>query len=61
MYVKDSVIEAQIEKDLKKQHVKGRIKEVERQLSLRVKGKRRCSGLKGRLEKLRGELKLLSD
>ncbi len=61
MYVKDSVIEAQIEKDLKKQHVKGRIKEVERQLSLRAKRKRRCSGLKGRLEKLRGELKLLSD
>ena len=61
MYVKDSIIEAQIEKDLKKQHIKGRIKEVERQLSLRAKGKRRCSGLKGRLEKLKGELKLLSD
>ncbi len=61
MYVKDSVIEAQIEKDLEKQCIKGRIEEVERQLGIRAKGKRRCSGLKGRLEKLRGELKNLSE
>lgn len=61
MYVKDSVIEAQIEKDLKRQHVRGRMEEIEHQLSFRAKGKRRCSGLKGRLEKLRGELKNLSD
>ncbi|MFZ2409949.1 MAG: hypothetical protein WAW23_00095 [Candidatus Methanoperedens sp.] len=61
MYIKDSIIEAQIEKDLKKQHVKGRIEEVERELGFRAKGKRRCSGLEERLEKLRGELNLLSD
>jgi len=30
MCVKDSVIEAQIEKDLKKEQLKGRIKELER-------------------------------
>ena len=61
MYVKDSIIEAQIEKDLKKQHLKGRIEEVERQLKLQVKGKNRCSALQERLETLRGELNLLSD
>ncbi len=61
MYVKDSVIEAQIEKDLKKQHVKGRIREVEHQLSRRGKAKCRHSKLQQRLEILRGELNLLSD
>lgn len=61
MYVKDSIIEALIEKDLKKQHVKGRIEEVELQLGFRAKGNRGCSGLEERLEKLRGELNLLSD
>ncbi len=54
MYVKDSIIEAQIEKDLKKQHLKGRIEEVERQLKLQVKGKNRCSALQERLETLEG-------
>jgi hypothetical protein len=60
MYVKDSIIEAQIEKDLKKHHLEGRIIEIEHQLLL-AKGKNHYSGLKERLEKLKGELELLSD
>ncbi len=56
MYVKDSVIEAQIEKDLKKEKLKGRIKEIERQL--RTEGK---SGPDERLKKLKEELKLLQN
>ncbi len=54
MYVKDSIIEAQIEKDLKKEQLKGRIKELERQL--RSEGN---VGLRERLKKLKEELKLL--
>ncbi len=61
MYVKDSVIEAQIEKDLKKEHVKGRIQEVENQIRLLDRRRSRYSGMRERLKRLRGELKLLSD
>lgn len=59
MYVKDSIIEARIEKDLKKQHLKGRITEIEQQL----KSKENClkPGLRERLNRLREELALLSD
>jgi polyhydroxyalkanoate synthesis regulator phasin len=56
MYVKDSIIEAQIEKDLKKEKIKGRIKELERQLSSESNG-----GLRERLKKLKEELRLLQD
>ncbi len=56
MYVKDSIIEAQIEKDLKKEQLKGRIKEIKRQL-----GAKGDSRLSERLKKLEGELKLLQD
>ena len=59
MYVKDSIIEAQIEKDLKKRHLQGRIKEIEEQL--RSEGKGKSSGLRKRLERLRGDLNLLQD
>ncbi len=55
MYVKDSVIEAQIEKDLKKEKLKGRIREIERQLRTENDSK-----LGERLKKLKEELKLLS-
>ncbi len=61
MYVKDSVIEAQIEKDLKKEHVKGRIQEVENQIRLHDRCRSRYSGMRERLKRLREELKLLSD
>ena len=54
MYVKDSIIEAQIEKDLKKEQLKGRIKELERELRSEGNG-----GRKERLKKLKEELKLL--
>lgn len=54
MYVKDSIIEAQIEKDLKKEQLKGRIKELERQI--RSEGN---DGLRERLKQLKEELKLL--
>jgi len=54
MYVKDSIIEAQIEKDLKKEKLKGRIKELERQMRSEGNG-----GRKERLNKLKEELKLL--
>ena len=54
MYVKDSIIEAQIEKDLKKEQLKGRIKELEYQLRSEGNG-----GLNERLKKLKEELKLL--
>ncbi|MCZ7373174.1 MAG: hypothetical protein O8C60_05880 [Candidatus Methanoperedens sp.] len=59
MYVKDSIIEARIEKDLKKQHLKGSITEIEHQL----KSVENClnSGLRERLNRLREELDLLSD
>ncbi len=55
MYVKDSVIEAQIEKDLKKENLKGRIREIERRLRTE-----NDSRLGERLKKLKEELKLLS-
>ncbi len=61
MYVRDSIIEAQIEKDLKKRHLQGRIKEIEEQLKLRSEGKGKYSGLRKRLERLRGDLNLLLD
>ena len=59
MYVKDSIIEARIEKDLKKQHLKGRITEIEYQLN----SQENClkSGLRERLNRLREELDLLSN
>jgi len=41
MYVKDSIIEAQIEKDLKKEQLKGRIKELEHQIRSEGNGGRR--------------------
>lgn len=56
MYVKDSVIEAQIDKDLKKEKLKGRIKEIERQLRAQSN-----SGLDERLKKLKEELRLLQN
>jgi len=59
VYVKDSIIEDQIEKDLEKQCLKGRIKEVERQIRLRAKRKSRYFRLRERLKRLRGELELL--
>ena len=59
MYVRDSIIEAQIEKDLKKRHLQGRIKEIEEQLKLRSEGKGKSSGLRKRLERLREDLNLL--
>ena len=55
MYVKDSIIEARIEKDLKEQRLAGRIEEIEHQLRARS----RHSELRERLKRLRGELKLL--
>ncbi len=58
MYVKDSVIEAQIEVDLQKQHLKGMIEEVERELDLSPKGSSQRALLEKRLEKLKGELNL---
>ena len=61
MYIRDSIIEAQIEKDLKKRHLQGRIKEIEEQLKLRSEGKGKHSGLRKRLERLRGDLNLLQD
>ncbi len=59
MYVKDSIIEARIEKDLKKQHLKGRITEIERQLKSEENSLN--PGLRERLNRLREELDLLSD
>ncbi len=58
MYVKDSVIEAQIEVDLQKQRLKGMIEEVEHELALSPKGSSQRALLEKRLEKLRGELNL---
>ncbi len=60
MYVKDSVIEAQIEVDLQKQRLKGMIEEVEHELALLPKGSSQRVLLEKRLEKLRGELNLHS-
>lgn len=52
MYVKDSVIEKQIENDLKRERIKGRLEEVEYLKSLLP------HKLQARLQKLRGELEL---
>jgi TATA-binding protein-associated factor Taf7 len=60
MYVKDSVIENQIERDLKKQRLEGMIEEVKHQLE-RAKDEAQRSRFENRVEKLRGELNLLSD
>ena len=60
MYVRDSIIEAQIEKDLKKRYLEGRIKEIEYQL--KSEKLNNYSGLRKRLERLRGDLNnLLQD
>jgi hypothetical protein len=59
VYVKDSIIEARIEKDLKKQRLEGRIMEIERQL--KSEENRLNSVLRDRLNRLREELDLLSD
>ncbi len=56
MYVKDSIIEARIAKDLKREQLKGRIDEIKRQLN-----DENNRGLKERLDKLMEELKLLQD
>ena len=61
MYIKDSVIEARIEKDLEKQRLEGRIEEIEYQLRLCAESKNRYSGLRERLKRLREDLKLLQD
>ena len=58
MYVKDSVIEAQIEVDLQKQRLKGMIEEAEHELTLSPKGSSQRALLEKRLDKLRGELNL---
>ncbi len=59
MYVKDSVLEAQIETDLQKQLLKGKIEEVEHELSLMPDSSSHRSLLENRLNDLKGELKLL--
>lgn len=61
MYVKDSIIEAQIQKDLKIQQLEGRIKEIEHQLKLTSHGKNMDSNLRERLKRLKRELDLLLD
>jgi chaperonin cofactor prefoldin len=58
VYVKDSVIEKIIEKDLQMMQLEGRIKEIEYQIEHLEDGNQ-CSTLQERLEKLRGELKTL--
>ncbi len=60
MYVKDSVIEAQIEVDLQKQRLRGMIEEIEHEINLSPKGSSQRALLEKRLEKLRGELNLHS-
>ncbi len=60
MYVKDSVIEAEIETDLQKERLKGMIEEVEHELLFMPDdGSSRRSSLENRLNELKGELKLL--
>jgi len=56
MYVKDSIIEARIAKDLKREQLKGRIDEIRRQLNDEDN-----HVLKKRLDKLTEELQLLQD
>ncbi len=60
MYVKDSVIEKVIEKDLQMMQLEGRIKEVEYQIE-HLEERTQRSLLQERLGKLRGELNRLSD
>lgn len=59
MYVKDSVIEKIIEKDLQVMQLEGRIKEVEYQIE-NLEDRTQRSILQERLGKLRGEQNLLS-
>ncbi len=59
MYVKDSIIEKIIEKDLQVMQLEGRIKEVEYQID-QVQDRTQRSSLQDRLKKLRGDLNLLS-
>ncbi len=61
VYVKDSLIEKQIEQDLEKERLKGMIEEVEYELSLLPCGSSQRSSLEERLEKLREDLKPLSN
>jgi len=60
VYVKDSVIEKVIEKDLQMMQLEGRIKEVEYQIE-HLEERTQRSLLQERLGKLRGELNRLSD
>jgi len=60
LYIKDSVIEKIIEKDLQMMQLEGRIKEVEYQIE-HLEDRTQRSLLQERLGKLRGELVLLSD
>jgi hypothetical protein len=60
VYVKDSVIEKIIEKDLQMMQLEGRIKELEYQIEHLENGNQR-SVLQERLRKLKGELTLLSE
>ena len=60
MYVKDSVIEKIIEKDLEMMQLEGRIKEIEYQIE-HLEDRTQRSFLQERLGKLRGELSLLSE
>ena len=59
MYTKDSVIEARIETDLKKERLKGMIDELEHEIHLTPETNSRRSSLESRLNQLKGELKLL--
>ncbi len=61
MYVKDSLIEKQIEQDLEKEHLKGMIEEIEHELSLLPCESSQRPSLEERLEKLREDLKPLSN
>jgi hypothetical protein len=60
MYIKDSVIEDQIERDLKKCRLQGMIEEVQHQIELAKDDVQRAR-FQNRADKLRGELNLLSD
>jgi hypothetical protein len=59
VYVKDSVIEKIIEKDLQMMQLEGKIKEVEYQIE-HLEDRTQRSLLQERLQKLREELNLLS-
>lgn len=59
MYVKDSIVEKQIAKDLKIQHLEGRIKETEEYMNLQNKGTPQFSRLQEKLNELKKELNFL--